>query len=360
MKKFLSVFLASLLFAASLFLFGCGKDGEGGEGGEPFKTDKAVGISYSTWFPPLTGNKWGTPVLGEYNSSDEAVIEQHAKWLSDAGIDFIMIDWTNNMTHEWGVNDNNLYWIEAATETVYKVFSRVENAPKIVIAGGVNSADQAICFADGTMKRRADEIWERFYNNPEYSDLVFYFKGKPLLPLYLSTPAVAAKPGDKIYQDDRFTVRFFTGFLGQQPNLVKEGTRISKYGYWSWWERGDNVYAVNDDGSVEFVSVSAAWVGEMPADQAQTNPNAAWDPKYGARGRENGQTFLDQWELAIGLDPELILVQSFNEWVSETLPGKAAEEMNPEFSNDIEPSVELGYTYLNLMKEQIYRFKAGI
>lgn len=309
--------------------------------------ERLVGVTYSTWFPPLTGRKWGTPVLGEYNSSDEAVIEQHAKWLVDAGVDFIMIDWTNNMNHVYGVSDNNLEYIEAATAVVYKVFARMEKAPKIVIAGGVNSQDQAVAFADGTMQRRADEIWDNFYGKPEYADLLLYFEGKPLLTLYLNTPAVAARPGKQIFDDERYTIRYFSGFLGDQPKLVTEGTRISKYGYWSWWERGNNVYAVNEDGSAECITISAAWVGDN------------WTAESGAVGRRNGDTFREQWQMAIDLDPEIVLVQSFNEWISEEWPTKAAEEFDAEYSNDIEPSIELGYLYLNITKENAAIYKSG-
>ena len=258
-----------------------------------------------------------------------------------------MIDWTNNMNHVYGVKDNNLEYIEAATATVFKVFARMEKAPKIVIAGGVNSQDQAVAFVDGTMQRRADEIWDNFYGKPEYQDLLLVFEGKPLLTLYLNTPAVAARPGNQIFDDDRYTIRYFSGFLGDQPNLVIEGTRISKYGYWSWWERGNNVYAVNEDGSAECITISAAWVGDN------------WTEESGAVGRRNGDTFREQWQMAIDLDPDIVLVQSFNEWISDEWPTKAAEEFDAEYSNDIEPSLELGYLYLNITKENTAIYKSG-
>lgn len=360
-KKRCFTFILAVVFAVmavAMMFSGCAKE-DGSMTGNNDGKERLVGVTYSTWFPPLTGQKWGTPILGEYNSSDEAVIEQHAKWLVDAGVDFIMIDWTNNMNHVYGEQDGNLEYIESATAVVFDVFARLEKAPKIVIAGGVNSADQALAFVDGTMQRRANEIWDNFYGKPEYQDLILHFEGKPLLCLYLSTPAVAAKPGDEIFSDERYTIKYFTGFLGQQENLVREGTRISKYGYWSWWERGNNVYAVNEDGSAECITISAAWVGEAPPDEAIDNPNSGWLQENGGMGRRNGDTFREQWDMAIGLDPEIVLVQSFNEWVSETLPGKAAEEYNAEYSNDIEPSVEHGYLYMNILKEKAAIYKNG-
>jgi hypothetical protein len=350
---------------ASLVLAACGGVPDNGDeknsGGTEMnvRDNRFVGVTYSAWFPPLTGAKWGTPVLGVYNSSDETVIERHAEWLRDAGVDFIVVDWTNNIEHVYGVQDNNLYYIEAATEKIYEVFARVENAPKIVIASGIDSASKAAMFANGTMQRRADEMWEHFYGNPKYEKLNFNFKGQPLLMMYLATPAVTSKDGKQIFDDPRYTERFFTGFLGQQPNQIRSGTRISKNGFWSWWERGDNVYAVNEDGSAECVTISAAWVGELPAGGDPNKPNDAWLPENGGVGRRNGDTFREQWDKAIALDPEIVLVQSFNEWTCDWLVGKASEELDAEYSNDIEPSLEHGYLYMNILKEKGYLYKRG-
>lgn len=318
------------------------------------RDNRFIGVTYSTWFPPYIGNKWGTPVLGEYTSSNREVIRRHALWLADAGVDFIVIDWTNNMTQVWGDSTSrpDLYAIESATAVVYEEFAKIDNAPKIVIAGGICLQSQAEAFFDGTMQRRVNEIWENFYGNPEYEKLNFIFEGKPLMMAYLMTSAAIVADPEDIFQDDRITIKYFTGFLGDQPNLLRPGTRISKYGYWSWWERGNNAYAVNEDGSAECVTISAAWYGNGAA-------NEVWKEENGAVGRRDGQTFIEQWDLAIELDPEVVLVQSFNEWVREEYDWKAAEELDPVHSNDIEPSVELGYKYLNILKEKGYLYKKG-
>ena len=60
------------------------------------------GIGYETWFiPGVGGDGWGTaearPILGHYSSLDPKVIRQHAQWIHDAGFDFILIDWSNNL-----------------------------------------------------------------------------------------------------------------------------------------------------------------------------------------------------------------------------------------------------------------------
>ncbi|MGC8632138.1 MAG: hypothetical protein ACP5T2_07005, partial [Thermoprotei archaeon] len=58
-----------------------------------------IGMEYETWFPYPMG--WGlreaTPILGTYSSSDPAVIRQQAEWLTWAGVNFLIIDWSNNV-----------------------------------------------------------------------------------------------------------------------------------------------------------------------------------------------------------------------------------------------------------------------
>lgn len=57
---------------------------------------KLVGVAYSTWHQSENWeNVWGKPKLGFYRSDDEKVICQHGKWLTEAGVDFIFVDWSN-------------------------------------------------------------------------------------------------------------------------------------------------------------------------------------------------------------------------------------------------------------------------
>ena len=44
----------------------------------------------------------GVPLVGRYDSFNEDVIRQHAIWFAETGIDFLLIDWTNNL---WGLTN---------------------------------------------------------------------------------------------------------------------------------------------------------------------------------------------------------------------------------------------------------------
>jgi hypothetical protein len=73
-------------------------DGRAASGGRPL-----VGMEWEPWFT-RSNDVWaaGTeavPLIGTYNSTNADVVRQHALWLADGGVDFLVIDWTNNL---WG------------------------------------------------------------------------------------------------------------------------------------------------------------------------------------------------------------------------------------------------------------------
>jgi len=64
---------------------------------------RLVGLAYSTWHGSTNWhNVWGLPALGPYVSNDRAVIRKHAEWFSDAGVDFIFVDWSNDVDYTPG------------------------------------------------------------------------------------------------------------------------------------------------------------------------------------------------------------------------------------------------------------------
>ena len=69
-------------------------------------------------------------------------------------------------------------------------------------------------------------------------------------------------------------------------------------------------------------------------------------------GRNNGETFRARWRRADSLGVQNVLVVSWNEWVT-------GEQPSAEVSKDLEPSLEHGRFYLDLLKEEIEKFKSG-
>jgi hypothetical protein len=141
-------------------------------------TDRQVGVAYSTWHDRLPWAKtWDVPELGPYLSNDVEVIAQHAAWLSDANVDFIYIDWSNNLdTGVPGKPDQpRQRFIESATRTLFDVYSRLPRHPKIALMIGFPG--EIADLEDGRLKRKADQVWTEFAANPVDQNLYLPLPG---------------------------------------------------------------------------------------------------------------------------------------------------------------------------------------
>lgn len=117
---------------------------------------------------------------------------------------------------------------------------------------------------------------------------------------------------------------------------------MSRYGFWSWEDRGPQTYAVRD-GRPEAMVITAATRQQAEAGQPGFIP---------ARGRRDGDTFRQSWARAREIGPRFAMVVAWNEWVRGECP-------SAEVSKDLEPSVEFGHLYLDLLREEIARFKGA-
>lgn len=303
-------------------------------------SERLVGIAYTTWHHRLPWQGvWGEPELGFYKSDDRAVIRQHAEWLVDAGVDFIWIDWSNNVNYIPGETPDPVFdMIEGSVKVLFEEYARLPRHPKISIFAGVTGAPEAA--TDGRLQKKADQIYRDYVANPVYRPLLQDYQGKPLLVVYVNTPS-PWQEGVPKWDDDRFTVRWMTGYVTEQSNLRTPGL-VSKYGYWSWEDRGLQTYPIHD-GKPEAMVVTASWRRQSEPDQPGYIPEAP---------RDGGKTFRNQWARACEIGPKFAMVVSWNEWV-------LGEQPSPEVSKDIEPSKIHGRFYLDLLKEEIARFKGG-
>lgn len=316
--------------------------------------ERLVGVAYSTWFPPISWSSvWSTPELGQYRSDDPAILRQHAEWLAGAGVDFVWLDWSNNLSHDPALKDKppildedgerflsyrkDIAAIEEATDKLFEVFATVPDAPKVSIFLGYQQEVEGI--DDGRLRRKFDQVYKDYVQHPTYGPMLQTYLGKPLVVVYLGTPC-RFHAGAPDWDDDRFTVRWMTGFVTEQHNLRDADTLLSKYGIWSWEERGDQTFTVHD-GKPESMNVVASW-------RPQGEPG---DRGYVAPGpRRNGDTFRERWARARAIGPKFAMVVSWNEWTT-------GEQYSLEISKDLEPSVAFGHQYLDLLKEEIAKFK---
>jgi len=304
-----------------------------------FADNRLVGLSYST-IQKKWNDAWGTPALGPYSPNDKKVIEQHAKWISDAGVDFIFLGWSNDLAYSPGCRCRpDIQRLEEATYTLVDSYQDLPKHPKVAIMIGFPFRDQASAPVDGRLQQKANQVYDDFIANKDRAPLYQFYEGKPLLIVYAGTPT-PYKAGLPPWNDPRFTVRYMTGFVSDQPSLLGPD-RVSKYGYWSWEDRGPQTYTIRS-GQPEAMTVTASWRG--------TKGRAPWRQVPG-RSRMGGATFLDAWARAREKGVKLALVVSWNDWVKREQP--SAEE-----GKDLEPSAEFGDFYLKLLKAQVTQFKA--
>ena len=307
--------------------------------------DRLVGIAYSTWLCTKIitwgTNTWDTPLYGNYYSDNREMLAKHAELLRDAGVDFVFIDWTNNTTYDpvtMREARSDFRMIEEATELVFEIWSQIEGAPKICIfAGPGHSGIENV--KNGNHQKKVDQIYTSFVE--KYPDMYFRYEGKPLLMCYGATPnQYSSRP---TWRDDRFTVRWVTGYVGQQSDLYNTRTMATRNNWWSWEERGLQTYSVID-GRVECVTCTAA------SRSQGSEGDSSYIPAY---GRDNGTTLKKQFQRANDLGAGMVILVSWNEWTT-------GEQPSPEISKDLEPSVIHGTFYYDLLREQIRKFKGQI
>ncbi|MDD3779599.1 MAG: hypothetical protein PHX26_06020, partial [Proteiniphilum sp.] len=122
---------------------------------------------------------WGEPETGYYLSNEKWMIRRHARMLSDAGVDVIIFDVTNDRT------------FQEVYIPVCEVFSEMrhsgEKTPQIAFLGSEISVNK---------------IWDEFYQQKLYPDLWFQWKGKPLLLFGQHEIPSRKKNNDVVFSDE--------------------------------------------------------------------------------------------------------------------------------------------------------------
>eukprot|EP01120_Amphizonella_sp_Union-15-10_P012346 TRINITY_DN5464_c0_g1_i1.p1 TRINITY_DN5464_c0_g1~~TRINITY_DN5464_c0_g1_i1.p1 ORF type:complete len:306 (+),score=31.36 TRINITY_DN5464_c0_g1_i1:56-973(+) len=286
----------------------------------------SVGMNYETWFnsPGFWLSRHVTPLLGLYRSSDPNIIRQHTTWMKYAEIDFVHIDWSNQGNPDLWPQRPDLYAIVTSTDAVFDTLLSFPDPPQIAILLGAQSEEW---ISQGWLQKTADIVYQRYYQGPR-ARLFYHFEGKPLITIYLGTPAFSY-PNAPSWNDERFTVRYMTGFLESQKPLEQRGI-------WSWISRDPVPISVRN-GVVESMTVTPAYAGQRGWGTVDT------------AGRDGGTTYINQWEQVLKVRPPIVFICQWNEY---------AEEESPNYSNEIEPTVEFHYQFLNLTRDYVRRLKA--
>lgn len=322
---------------------------------------------------------WGEPEVGYFLSDDEWVIRKDISMLQDAGIDVLVMDVTNGVCYwdEW----------ELLFSTMMKMREEGNRTPGFVFWSYNNKPTEVV-----------KSLYERYYKEGKFSDLWFYWDGKPLL-LYNADPSVDA------------TGNFETTASDYPPEIFDFFTlRNMWWGYYEWGvdhEHGSDRYVGTEDnwsfgysmddervkvmspvelaskhlGQVEECAVTPAQhplgmkgvpmgVGKSWSKATGEPPLNEYDmPIDGTSGE--GIYFQERWEDALAVDPPFIYLNDWNEWTAgkyhfgdswfmgrENNPFAFVDQYNAEFNRTIQP-MKGGYTdnYYMQMAQNIRRYK---
>ncbi len=300
------------------------------------KKDKKVGVFYWTWheghanrrpvdvvdildkYPAAEYRKdhpawgegpfqcfWHEPLYGFYRNSDPYIIRKHAALLAAAGVDFMCFDCTNG-AHLWRSAYEPLFkGLEEARRDGIKV-------PKIAFM--LNFAP----FESTTKMLRA--LYQNIYKPGLYADLWFMLDGKPVVMGY---PEAVEIEGE--CESDRRILKEIREFFTFRPGQPGYGCGSKRPDDWGWLEVfPQHKYVTRPDGSCELVTVG---VGQNAnADRICTHFNdvktfgRSYTGKYGhalltPESYKEGFNVQEQWDRALDLDPDMVFVTGWNEWI---------------------------------------------
>ncbi|ERF73826.1 hypothetical protein EPUS_05531 [Endocarpon pusillum Z07020] len=313
----------------------------------------AVGICYSVWHslgfkgpqpPDITEIEngrgsfagrtawhfWGRPAGGYYGGGNRNVLKRHFSQLSDAKVDFIVIDATNLQGY-----GNYAPGLFTEPSDVLLDEMRLQRAagkptPHVVFWVRTDRAD-----SDPTAVGRF--VLDRYYRNPAYSDFWVTLSGKPLLVTTDTRPGILAQ---------NFTLRKMWGLQGKLA-----------VGEWSFLQDAPQNVGMKN-GLPEQVSVSTAKQATYMSNKATATP------------RKQGKTYQLQWQRAFDVRPKVVILTWWNEWMAQRQADDASgnpqfvDNYNGEYSRDIEPqdpaqSNSHGSIYFTWTKAYVSAYKSN-
>lgn len=301
---------------------------------------------------------WGQPYFGYYLSNDRWVIRKHAQMLTEAGIDFIYFDCSNAITYQ------KMY--TAVLDEWKQIREEGGKTPKVCWFYGDNTPTAEGCLP---------EIYNDIYKDGYYSELWYYWDGKPLaLGNFETTDPELV---------DKFTVRrcwAYNGWTGDGK------------GKWAWIAEYPQAPGRNPEtGEIEQMPVSCGFhpngsTGRSFVKGQQTTAGQN-DFEFALMDTTTplGLAYEELMNEALRVDPKVIMADGWNEWWAGRWGGPGQDNpavgqhiantyyvnpsdpvtshyyvdaFNPEFSRDFEPMKGgFGDNYLYQMTIYNRKFK---
>ena len=303
---------------------------------------------------------WEQPLFGYYQTTDKWVLRKHAEMLAAAGVDAVFFDCTNG--HQT--------WIpsyEALMETWDQAQKDGVKVPKIAFMLPFGAS------VDSRISLR--QLYNDLYKPGRYKNLWFIWKGKPCIMGY----------PDNLTDDptDKEIASFFT-FRPGQPDYVDGPRRNDQWGWLENYPQHGYVPTVDADGKTTYEQVTVGVAQNTNPDRkghcGAFNTKDAYGRNFSIRngfdprpdGYLYGWNIEEQWERAYELDPELVFVTGWNEYIAgKWLPKDSwngdpfsfVDQYNWVCSRDIEPNAgwgDKGDVYYLQLVDNVRKFKGMV
>lgn len=336
------------------------------EAGLP-KEGKYVGLFYSLWtvgapcevdnskvmardpYDPDFGPRWGfcfwtEPETGYHRGDDVWQIRRDLYYFAMAGVDFLYFDLTNGILYEDAMT--------VFLDTCLQMRAEGQMTPYLV----------PWCFGTATPGHGdTGRFYELFMTEEKYSDLWFYWEGKPLAlvkPLDDGTFPILEDPS---YADKLTFRKAWTMPNARASELYWSDNNIVNFGYGYGYKDKRTEAECAGIGCAGFANFGAGRSGSLST-KAHLNAFLETDTMG------QGLVFEDAFNQLMEKNPEcqVLLISRWNEWVAQNFTDPAdrgtdtgfVDQFNAEFSRDIEP-MKGGFTdnYFYQMCSIIRRFK---
>ena len=267
---------------------------------------------------------WAKPAQGYYRSTDKDAIRNNMTLLYNAGVDFIILDYTYATAP--GYNPGTSVW----SSYIYKPSVALLDTIMEMRAEGLGTPYVVYWMGNQNI---FEHIYSYFYNVEKWKDCFVYWNGKPFIMDWESN----------LMETDTFTVRSMYGLRA----------KVHK-GQWSYLETDNSktVSYMKKPSSPEHVSVAVA-----TQETYMSLPTA--------HGRNGGRFWNKQWQTAFEIHPKIVTITWWNEWCAQLYKVDGVgyiftDNFDIEHSRDVEP-MEGGHgdQYYRFMCEYIRAYRAG-
>ena len=304
---------------------------------------------YNTPVTPVgAAHFWGEPVWGYYHSNDPWVMRKQIEMLTMAGVDFLVLDTTNNVLYE------------SVTATLFEILKEYQDAgwdvPRVVYYLGKHDNVSA----DASVFKR---VYDIFYANDTYKSL-WFTPNDPEKPMIIAPDNVVANFRASSDAKEKMIAEFFDFRYTQWPTAAPVKEPVYEYGApWIEFELPQRV----QEG---WISLSIAQHVTVNMTDTKNSRGRGWHPTTLKKGKWKGENdhenwrqnlnFQAQWNTVLEMtheqratDARFVFLTGWNEWVAEKLRQGdgtyfTCDTFNAEYSRDIEPSRSSG------MKDSAY------